>query len=55
MLDRFDETTRTAGGIIVQLANNTATAVKAAQATLDASMPGPSIQRVLIDLRWVGC
>jgi hypothetical protein len=40
-----------AGGVVVQMATNTAAAVKAAQGALDDAVPGPSVQRVLINLR----
>jgi hypothetical protein len=41
------------GEAVAQLANNTATALKSAQTALDEILPGPSMQQVLIDLRWV--
>lgn len=50
---KLDETLTLVGAAVAQLANNTATALKSAQTALDEILPGPSMQQVLIDLRWV--
>lgn len=51
LASKFDETMQLAGNVVVQMATNTAAAVKAAQGALDDAVPGPSVQRVLINLR----
>jgi hypothetical protein len=48
---QFDQTLNLAGEVVVQLAASAAIAVKAAQASLDARMPGPDAKQVLAELK----
>lgn len=53
LASQLDETLTLAGEVVVQLATNAGTAIKSAQTALDKVLPGPDVQKVLIDLRCV--